>query len=341
MALIHNEVISFYICPLASSLAVWLAMASYSTNKLQCVSLFSRVVSLIPISLCSRDNSTNKLQCVSLLEFVSHLFFVHFRAGGFIEYYLHSGEVAMTLSAKTKNISIILYKPKYAGNVGSVARAAKNMGISKIVVVGTSDLDREAMEQRSTHLAADVLDALTYFETIEEALGGFQYIVGTTARLGKARGPFVTPRAAANKIADLSQKNKIALLFGPEDTGLANDQLRLCHSVVTIPTSREFTSLNLSQAVMILCYEIFTASSPKASTLEASPKLALSSELEGMYGQIRELLGRIGFLNPENPEYWMLDIRRFFSRAGLLSREVKIIRGICRQLEWQASNKKT
>jgi tRNA/rRNA methyltransferase len=247
----------------------------------------------------------------------------------------------MSLKAKTKNISIVLYKPKYAGNVGSVARAAKNMGISKIVVVGAADYDRGEMEQRSTHLAADVLDSIVYVNSIEEALGGFNYIVGTTARLGKARGPFVSPRAAAQNIADLSQKNKIALLFGPEDTGLANDHLRLCHSVVTIPTSREFTSLNLSQAVMILCYEIFIASSAAATAAEATPKLALSSELEGMYGQIKDLLAKIGFLNPENPEYWMLDLRRFFSRAGLLSREVKIIRGICRRMEWYVRHKNT
>lgn len=244
----------------------------------------------------------------------------------------------MSLKAQTKNISIVLYQPKYAGNVGSVARAAKNMGITQLIVVGTSDLDREAMEQRSTHLAADVLDKIKYFSSIEEALGGFSYIVGTTARIGKARGPFMAARTAAAHIADLSQHNKIALLFGPEDTGLANNQLRLCHSVVTIPTSREFTSLNLSQAVMILCYEIFSASS---SAAEASPKLALSSELEGMYQQIKELLDKIGFLNPENPEYWMLDLRRFFARAGLLSREVKIIRGICRRLEWSAFDKNT
>ncbi|NLA41433.1 MAG: RNA methyltransferase [Smithella sp.] len=247
----------------------------------------------------------------------------------------------MRLAAKTKNISIVLYKPKYPGNVGSVARAAKNMGISKIVVVGENSLDREEMERRSTHLAADVLDSIRYCDAIEEALSAFQYIVGATARLGKARGPFVSPRAEALKIAGLSQNNQIALLFGPEDTGLANDQLRLCHSVVTIPTSREFSSLNLSQAAMILCYEIFTASPEGGVALQAAQKLALASELEGMYGQIRELLTTIGFLNPQNPERWMLDVRHFFSRARLLSREVKMIRGICRKLEWHALHKKT
>jgi tRNA/rRNA methyltransferase len=237
------------------------------------------------------------------------------------------------LKAKTKNISIVLYKPKYAGNIGSVARAAKNMGISNIIVVGTAGFDREEMQQRSTHLASDVLDQIQYFERIEEALGSFNYIVGTTARLGKARGPFIAPRAAARDIADISQKNKVALLFGPEDTGLANEELRLCHAVVTIPTSRKFTSLNLSHAVMILCYEIFTAASVAATIAAATPKLALSSELEGMYGQIETLLADIEFINPENPDYWMMHLRRFFSRAGLLSREAGLIRGICRKLE--------
>jgi tRNA/rRNA methyltransferase len=237
------------------------------------------------------------------------------------------------LKAKTKNISIVLYKPKYAGNIGSIARAAKNMGISNIVVVGKTGFDREEMQQRSTHLASDVLDQIHYSEIIEEALGSFNYIVGTTARLGKARGPFLLPRAAARNIADISQKNKVALLFGPEDTGLANEELRLCHAVVTIPTSQEFTSLNLSHAVMILCYEIFTASSAAATMATATPKLALSSELEGMYGQIQTLLADIEFINPENPDYWMMHLRRFFSRAGLLSREAGLIRGICRKLE--------
>jgi tRNA/rRNA methyltransferase len=245
------------------------------------------------------------------------------------------------MKARTKNIGIVLYKPKYAGNIGSVARAAKNMGIGNIIVVGTNSFDQEVMQQRSTHLATDVLDNIQYIENVAEALGDFNYIIGTTARLGKARGPFISPRAAAQDIADISQKNKIALLFGPEDTGLANEELRLCHSVVTIPTSREFTSLNLSHAVMILCYEILIASSGATAATDAPPKLARSSELEGMYKQIKELLADIGFLNPENPDYWMMHLRRFFTRAGILSREVKIVRGICRQLTWYAHHKKT
>jgi len=245
----------------------------------------------------------------------------------------------MKSQANMKNISIVLQKPKYAGNVGSIARAAKNMGIGSIIVVGAADMDKEEMQKRSTHLAVDVLDKIQYVQNIGTALEKFSYIVGTTARQGSARGPFIAPRVIAEKIVDVSHKNKVALLFGPEDTGLSNDELRYCHTVVSIPTTRELKSINLSHAVIIICYEIFTASRP--SIEEVTPKLALSSELEGMYGQIKTLLAQIGFLNPENPDYWMMHLRRFFTRAGLLSREVKIIRGICRQLEWYAHHKKT
>ena len=242
------------------------------------------------------------------------------------------------MKAKTKNVSIVLYRPKYAGNVGSVARVAKNMGISHIIVVGGADLDRAEMERRSTHLALDVLDQIEYYDDIGEALAGFQYIVGTTARMGKARGPFNTPRKIAENIVSISRKNKVALLFGPEDRGLTNDELRYCQATVTIPSSRDFKSLNLSHAVMILCYEVYTASLPAAE--EIPPKWASSSEVEGMYGQIKTVLSDIGFLNPENPDYWMMHLRRFFARSGLLAREVKIIRGICRQLEWSFHHKK-
>lgn len=245
----------------------------------------------------------------------------------------------MQLHAKTKNISIVLYKPKYAGNVGSIARAAKNMGIGNIIIAGAADLDRNEINKRSTHLATDMLDQIKYYDDIGEALADFQYVVGTTARLGKARGPFNTPHKIAQDLVGISRKNKVALLFGPEDKGLANDELRYCQAVVTIPSTRDFRSLNLSHAVMILCYEIYTATLPE--TGEVPSKWARVNEVEGMYGQIKTMLSEAGFLNPENPDYWMMHLRRFFARSGLLSREVKIIRGICRQIEWSVRHKKT
>jgi len=245
----------------------------------------------------------------------------------------------MHVRAKTENITIVLNKPKYPGNVGSVARCARNMGIEKISVVGNRDLALEEMRQMATHFAAGIVDRIQHFDRLDEALARFHYIVGTTSRRGSARGPVVSPREMAARLVDISQDNKVALLIGPEDTGLSNDDLRFCHLLVTIPTSKHNKSINLSHAAMILCYEIFVS---HMEPMEAfTPRLAASAELEGMYDHLKGLLMKIGFLNPENPEFWMMHIRRFLGRTNLFSKEVKIIRGICRQLEWYMKNKKT
>ena len=239
---------------------------------------------------------------------------------------------------KTANITIVLNKPKYPGNVGSVARCARNMGIEKIFVVGNRELAIEEMKQMATHFAAGIIARIQHFDRLDEALAGFNFIIGTTSRRGSGRGPVVSPREIAERLIDISRDNEVALLFGPEDMGLSNDDLRFCHLLVTIPTSKH-KSINLSHAVMILCYEIFTA---RMEPLEVfTPRLAESVELEGMYEQMKALLSKIGFLNPQNPDYWMMHIRRFLSRTNLFSKEVKIIRGICRQLDWYMRNKKT
>jgi tRNA/rRNA methyltransferase len=141
----------------------------------------------------------------------------------------------------------------------------------------------------------------------------------------------------AERLTDISRENEVALLFGPEDTGLSNDELRFCQLVVAIPASSRFKSINLSHAVMILCYEIFISRADHPETF--TPRLATSAELEGMYDQAKDLLTKVEFLNPQNPDYSMMHIRRLLSRTKLLSREVKILRGVCRQIEWYANNK--
>lgn len=236
-----------------------------------------------------------------------------------------------------ENITLVLKGPKYPGNVGSVARCAKNMGIDRIVVVDGEALPSEEMKQMATHVADDLIEGIRYFDKLENVLGEFEFIVGTTSRLGSTRGPVISPRQMAERLIDLSQNNRVALLFGPEDRGLANADLRYCQALVTIPTAEAFKSINLSHAVMILCYELLTA---RKEVLEVfTPRLANSAETEGMYQQIKSLLAEIGFLNPQNPEYWMGHVRRFFSRTKLLAKDVKIIRGICRQLDWYIKSK--
>jgi tRNA/rRNA methyltransferase len=125
--------------------------------------------------------------------------------------------------------------------------------------------------------------------------------------------------------------NQIAILFGPEDRGLSNEDIMFCHELINIPTA-EFSSLNLAQAVMIICYEIFSADRKENKIF--IPRLANRNELDGMYDQLKDLLVRISYINAENPDYWMNKLRYFFTRLQLRAKEVSMIRGICRQVDW-------
>lgn len=243
----------------------------------------------------------------------------------------------MSIGISRENITIVLHRPKHQGNIGSAARAALNMGFHNIIVTRREEPDMEEIRRMATHLAGGNVERIRFFDGLQEALADFQYIVGTTSRIGKARRAQAGPRDMAHDLIDISQKNRVAVLFGPEDFGLANDELKLCHALVEIPTAGELKSLNLSHAVMVICYELFMARSEPPPRF--TPKLARESELEGMYGQLQELFLKIHFINQQNPEYWMLNVRRFLSRVKLYSREVRLVRGLCRQLEWYVKNR--
>lgn len=237
----------------------------------------------------------------------------------------------MAVRVNRENIHIILAEPQIPENIGSVARAMANMGITRLALVKPKNCDLSRVLKTATGSSIEVVEEMEIYDDLKEALGPFQYTVGTTARLGTRRPAMADPRQLAQELIPISQENRVAILFGPEDRGLSNDQLRSCHKIVTINTA-SFSSLNLAHAVMILCYEIFMAS--RESDTTPLPRLANGFELEGMYGHLRDVLIRIGFVHPQNPEHWMLNIRRFLSRLPLRAREVKIIRGICRQIDW-------
>lgn len=229
------------------------------------------------------------------------------------------------------HIAVILQRPRYPENIGAAARAVRNMGIGQLAVVSPENCDLTRILKMATHVASDVVEEMNVFEDLKDAVAPYQYIVGTTARLGGERQTVYSPQEMAHMLVPISQENRIAILFGPEDRGLTNEDIRLCHALVSIPTA-EFSSLNLAQAVMILCYELFNASRKRKKT--HIPRLAERHELEGMYEQLKEILIRIDFINPANPDYWMNNMRRFFNRLPLRAKEVRIIRGICRQIDW-------
>lgn len=230
------------------------------------------------------------------------------------------------------NIAIILVQPQIPENIGSVARSMNNMGISRLILVNPKNLDHLRIQKMATGSSIRIIEKMDISYDLREALGPYQYVVGTTARIGAFRPAITEPRVMAQDLVPISQNNLVAILFGPEDRGLSNEHLRYCHTIATIPAA-PFPSLNLAQAVMIVCYEIFLASRQKASA-PPLPRLANKFELEGMYDHLKEILTKIGFLDPQNPEHWMLNIRRFLSRLPLRAKEVRIIRGICRQVNW-------
>ncbi len=228
-------------------------------------------------------------------------------------------------------VTVILHRPRIPENIGAAARAACNMGISRLVLVAPEDCDLTRILKMATHAAAHLVENMEVYPDLSAALQPYNYVVGTTARTGGQRQEFKTPRELAVELLPMCANNRIALLFGPEDRGLTNAQLRYCHLLVIIPTAG-FSSLNLAQAVMILCYELLLASDKQAERFV--PRLANQHELEGMYEHLKEIFVKINFINSENPDFWMQNIRRFFARVGLRARDVKIIRGICRQIDW-------
>lgn len=242
---------------------------------------------------------------------------------------------ALRMSDPTKinldHISIVLVGTRYPENIGAAARAMRNMGIKKLVLIEPRNPDPARISKMATHTALDVVEQMTVCESLKEALADINYVVGTTARLGGQRKVVSSPTKLARRLISISHENQIAILFGPEDRGLTNADIRNCDILVNIPTA-EFASLNLAQAVMIMCYELFAFSRDKPG--EFAPRLANRHELEAMYEQLKDVMMRISFINPDNPDYFMNNLRHFGSRMQLRAKEVSIIRGICRQINW-------
>jgi len=228
------------------------------------------------------------------------------------------------------SISILLVRPRYPENIGSVARAMKNMGLNRLVVVdGSSPLHRDAYKLASG--AEGILERAEEFPSLREAISEMEYVVGSTSRAGKERSPLLTPKNVAEKLIPISEENSIALVFGSEKEGLTNEELSLCHLYVRIPSVESFPSLNLAQAVMVLCYELFQSSTTNQK--ETGP-LASSDHLERMFAHMERTLLAIEFLDAKQPERIMRVLRKIFGRSQMDEREVQIFQGIWSKIDW-------
>jgi tRNA/rRNA methyltransferase len=237
----------------------------------------------------------------------------------------------MAVTVNRANVAIVLVQPNISENIGAAARAMCNMGLRRLIVVDPPRCDLTRVCKMATQAALDVVEEMEVFSGLAEALRDFSYVVGTTARRGGQRQITRTPSRLAEMLVSISAENQVALLFGPEDRGLSNADLRFCHALATIPTA-DFSSLNLAQAVLVFCYELFRCRLD--SPPEFAPRWANRFELDAMYAQLKEVLLRICFINPSNPDYFMHNLRQFGTRMQLRAKEVQIIRGICRQIDW-------
>lgn len=204
------------------------------------------------------------------------------------------------------------------------------MGINRLILVTDKMPDHEIMAKMATHKAAHLIDQIEFHQSLPEALTPFTVVVGTTARKGRHRFAKHSPRDMVDALLPQLQYNQVALLFGPEDTGLTNSDLKHCQMASSIPTD-DFSSINLAQAVAIHCYEIYYAVVHMAKDIECVPGLASSHELESMYSYLEKSLFAIDFIDNVSHIHWMSNIRQLLHRIKLTPKETNIIRGICKK----------
>lgn len=234
------------------------------------------------------------------------------------------------------NLTVILHRPAIPENIGSVARAMRNTGFSRLIISCPETEDWSAAGRLAVS-AVDLLEAAPRCGSLTEAitLSEAVFLVGTTGRDRKYWQASEIGTAAAS-ILERCMAGGTAIVFGPENTGLTNEELTLCHMNVSIPSEGDLASYNLAQAVLIVLYTLMTGIRPEARTelSDAAP----FEEMEGMYSHIQELLTEVGFLWEDNPDHMMRAVREFVNRAVPVESEARMIRGICRRLLWHVRN---
>ena len=231
-----------------------------------------------------------------------------------------------------QNISFILVGTTHPGNIGAAARAMKNMGIHQMGLVSPKDFPHEKAFFRAK-AATDVLEKAVIYKSLKEAISETKLVIGTSARNRKVPWPIVSPSEAAEEIVSFSKTSeaKTAVVFGREDRGLTNEELGLCNLHVHIPSSDEYPSLNLSQAIQIIAYEIrlkALSHEGKLTKQEWDVPLAENAEIEKLIEHFDELMQEVEFYKTDNPRQLLRRVRRFFKRSKLDHIEANVFRGV-------------
>ena len=238
------------------------------------------------------------------------------------------------------SVRIVLVNTSHPGNIGGAARAMKNMGLSRLVLVDPERFPDPEARARAAG-ADDVLQQAQVVTTLEEAIADCVLVMGTSARDRRIPWPVLDPRESAGKVLDQLAElpaAPIALVFGREDSGLTSDELQRCQYHVHIPSNPDFSSLNLAAAVQVLSYELRMAQLAREGLPTKMHKIettaihneipATAEELEHFYAHLEQVLVEIGFHDPQKPRQLMPRLRRLYGRTGLNRMEINILRGI-------------
>jgi tRNA (cytidine32/uridine32-2'-O)-methyltransferase len=230
------------------------------------------------------------------------------------------------------DVRVVLVNTTHPGNIGGVARAMKNMGLSDLCLVAPRKFPAEEAGWRAAG-AVDLLQRATVVDELAGAIADCHFVVGTSARGRRIPWPVLDPRRCAAEIGEeLRRGARVALVFGREDRGLTNEELQACHLHLHIPAHEDYTSLNLAMAVQIVAYELrmllVADELPAESDAEWDAPFCTSDNLERYYQHLEQTLTQIGFLDPAAPRQLMARLRRLYGRVRLDEMELNILRGI-------------
>ncbi|TVP54156.1 MAG: tRNA (cytosine(32)/uridine(32)-2'-O)-methyltransferase TrmJ [Halomonadaceae bacterium] len=241
-----------------------------------------------------------------------------------------------------RDVRVVLVETSHPGNIGAVARAMKNMGLSRLVLVNPSEFPHEKAYARSAG-ASDILRAARVVPTLDEAISDCVQVVGASARSRSLTWPVINPREGAERVWQARSQGPVALVFGREDSGLSNSELQRCHFHVHIPANPDYSSLNLAMAVQVISYELrmhYLHSAEGAAEAQVLRPIltpgdegwgetpATVAEFEGFLQHLEKSLIMTGFHNPERPRQLMMRLRRLYQRARMDRNELAIMRGI-------------
>lgn len=236
------------------------------------------------------------------------------------------------------DVRIVLVGTTHPGNIGAVARAMKNMGLHDLALVRPKFFPHEDATARASG-AWDLLAAARVVDSLDAALTGCTFVAGASARSRSIDWPALEPRECAARLLGETGQGKAAVVFGPEKSGLTNDDLDRCQTLLTIPTDPAFSSLNLAMAVQVMTYELRvtrlegTKSAISSEGRDAGVPLASAEELEHFYRHLESALTASGFIDPENPRLLLRRLRRLYGRAMPDKNEINILRGILASFE--------